>query len=211
MVRRMLFLLLFIVIILFTSCSILNQINNTKPLKVGNITVMQIPKNAVVEYTNEKYADKIRRLKNKNTLLIFTGYSTKDSISKKIAYAEARINAQKNLMKYLNSKKEIISVRAEKYLKNNMDNTENSKNINSIILKTKDLVVKVLSNTNVFSGKEIARYYVPEDEGIKYYSVIIYDPELLENTLNNTFLFLEKLGIKTKELIKEINEEIVNE
>ncbi|MBM7559030.1 hypothetical protein [Marinitoga litoralis] len=193
-----------ITLILLSSIFILNSCSalfpSTKPLKVGDVVISQIDKDAIIEKTDNSYADIIKKLKKKDILIVFDGVFVGNDSSKFVGYKKANLNARKQLEEYLNSRKEIITTKVNNYM-------EKLNNKDSIIIEK---IINLISKNSLISAKEVAKYYVVKDNNIEYHSVIVYDPLMIINTIEKSPIlnYVEKAGGQSKELIDLLYESL---
>ncbi|KLO24232.1 hypothetical protein X275_00680 [Marinitoga sp. 1197] len=199
------FFLLVLIIGILNSCSAL--FSPVKHLKVGNVVISSIPKEAIVEYIDESYADRIKELKENNMLVLFTGYSVAGNISKTSGYEKAKMNAQAQISEYLNNKVEVFKKKVDGYISNLNQNNDNA-DLQEISTTAMKSIQKNFSESKQFGVKEIAKYLVPKNSLTEYYEVLVYDPLALIQVFESSQLInnIQKIGGESKEIFKMLND-----
>lgn len=205
MKRSFVFLFVLFTLFIFVSCSAL--FSPVKPLKVGNVVISQIPKEAIIEYIDESYKDRIAELNKDKMLIIFNGYAVAGRISKSSGYEKARMNAQSQIAEYLNNKVEVMKKKVEGYISNLGQNNENV-NLEEVSTTAMKSITKVFAESKQFGVKEIAKYYIPKGNTFEYYEVLIYDPSVLINLFETSQLVdkIKNIGGESKEIFDMVNE-----
>ena len=164
--------------------------STTKPLKIGNVVIAEIPRDAVVEAKNTSMTNLIEKnYKEYGTIPVFTGESM-------ISYESARTDAMGKVAEYLNAvtnrfselaKAELASVAQSQ---SNQNKKGEQVNVNKLATEVHKMVMQVHAKAQLTGVRELARYKV----GGKYYVVVYYNPSEALKALQEQKNVIEQLA-----------------
>jgi len=160
-----------------------------KPVKVGGVTVAQVPKEAIIEWVNETQSKRISDVYKKyGRLITETGESA-------LNYEAARVDSIGKLAERL----KVFVERFTEYAKAGLANSATTVNgkkkkeaVEKISTEVSRMVQKMITKTNVVGAVEIVHYRV----GDKYYTIVLLDPEAIYQAIEAQKDVIQKLAEK---------------
>jgi len=181
----------FLVLFFFPSNNCVSSDVSTTVLKVGNISIVSVPKNAEIIYKNSSIVDKLQRLKSSGNVYIFQSCVRGSEIAQEKNFHEAFEKTLVEVSMFLNS-----SVRSVTLYKKHQNK------------EFFDKISKVLSNSVTSGSQIIAKYkYIDSVLGYNFCVVTLYDPleafkaESVQEKLRD---ISQKYGVDWKEFVNEL-------
>ena len=160
-----------------------------KPVKVGGVTIAQVPKEAVIEWVNETQSKRINDVYKKyGRLITETGESA-------INYEAARVDAIGKLAERL----KVFVERFTEYAKAGLANSATTINgkkkkeaVEKISTEVSRMVQKMITRTNVVGAVEIVHYRMNG----QYYTIVLLDPESIYQAIKAQEDVIQELAKK---------------
>ena len=160
-----------------------------KPVKVGGVTVAQVPKTAVVEWVNETQSKRINDVYKKyGRLITETGESA-------LNYEAARVDGIGKLAERLKVFVERFTEYAKAGLANSVtavDEKKKQEAVEKISTEVSRMVQKMITRTNVVGAVEIVHYRI----GDAYYTIVLLDPEAIYQAIKAQEDVIQELARK---------------